>query len=366
VPVEQLAPVSQRLLCAEQELFAAVVHEPFLQLQTLLQTPLGAGFGCAQYRERVGEVVDALERSQRGEPLLNLFNGRASDPLEAVWDATHRGLSGLDPQLAACLEGLLLKPLSAAGQVVAQELTQALNARWQEEVVTPFASRLAGRYPFDPRAEEAAYSDVMEFFRPGTGIFWGFYDRVLCGFVNKNGDAWQVRSGRCITLSLESGGQGTLERAERIGNLFFHPNGELRVLTLSIAASAGTAKVAQLVVDGQALDLLPGGAAQLFYWPRAVELRQGSLQVRIDERCVQGYNFGGPWGLVKLLGQARLSAPSPGTLDATWGVNVQNMYTVYQKYRLQVSGGEHPFGRTFFEGFDCPDKLVAAGAVPLK
>jgi type VI protein secretion system component VasK len=116
------------------------------------------------------------------------------------------------------------------------------------------------------------------------------------------------------------------------------------------------------VVDGQIVQLQPGGVAQNFYWPRVVESRQGSLQVRIDERCVQGFSFVGPWAMMKLMGQARLSIPSPGTLDATWGVNVQNMYTVYQKYRLRIVGGEHPFGKAVFEGFDCPVQLCRSGA----
>jgi len=41
---------------------------------------------------------------------------------------------------------------------------------------------------------------------------------------------------------------------------------------------------------------------------------------------------------------------------------VQNTYAVYQDYRIQVSGADHPFGDPVFAQFDCPTDLILPDA----
>jgi type VI protein secretion system component VasK len=84
----------------------------------------------------------------------------------------------------------------------------------------------------------------------------------------------------------------------------------------------------------------------------------------VNNDFTEDITFNGPWGFMKLLQAARTNKVNNSTLTAKWQVNVQNMYVVYQDFRVQVSGNDHPFGDPMFSQFDCPTDLIIEAPAP--
>jgi len=94
-----------------------------------------------------------------------------------------------------------MMPVDYTAAAASAVLTRTLTARWHAEIVKPFTAKFSGKYPFAARGEDAAFSDVMDFFRPQTGTFWGFYDRVLTPYLVKTTSGWMVKPVGSLTLN---------------------------------------------------------------------------------------------------------------------------------------------------------------------
>jgi type VI secretion system protein ImpL len=266
-------------------------------------------------------------------------------------------------ELGQALGNVLLQPITHTGWAASNVLTERLNLRWQDEVVRPFTSRFTGSYPFNSNATEtSSFTDVMDFFRPSTGTFWGFYTRVLAPFIVKSGSDWTIVTVGSLTLSFNPAITTALKDAERIRDIFFKPDGTVRSLSITLTPLARNKYTATLSVCGQEVQLTPGGSSATIRWPVDAPAQDATLKVQVGENFTQDISFRGRWGLMQLLQKARVNVLGQSSFDATWEMNVQNMYMAYLTYRIQVAGGDHPFGAPVFAGFDCPTNLTVAQA----
>ena len=336
----------------------------FDALRSFTASSGGSLSGYAGYKEKTLALVDKLNTVEGGgdNQILAIFTGRDDDPLYAGWKYT-KAAAGLMPEdLAAGLGNLLLKPLELTGAAASDALTRALNARWQSDVVKPFTSRCAGRYPFSLRGEDASWKDVMDFYRPATGTFWGFYDRVLAPYVVKTTSGWMVRQLGGLQLNFNPDLSAALSDAEIIRNIFFKPDGTVRTLDITLQPSASNKTGAKLEVDGQTADLTPGGRAARVSWPLEGQGQApgASLKIQASKDFWQDIAFGGPWGFMKLINAAKVNKSNSSTFSAKWQINVQNMYMLYFDARVQVAASDHPFTEPVFQRFTCPVALIVA------
>lgn len=333
----------------------------FDQLRAFTASSGGSMSGYAGYKEKALALVDKLNTITSGgdDQILAVFTGRDDDPLYAGWKYAKNIVGVMPEELAAGLGTLLLKPFELTGAAASITLRRVLNSRWKSDVIKPYTSRLSGRYPFAGRSDEASFNDVMDYFRPVNGTFWGFYDRVLSSYIIKTSSGWMVRQVGGMQLNFNPALSEALSHAEEIRNVFYKPDGTVRILDLSFAPSASSNKPAKLEVDGQSVDLASGKAVRL-RWPLEGQGRPtgASLKVRVSKDFWQDIAFSGPWGLMKLIGKARVSKINNSAFNAKWQINVQNMYTVYYEARIQVTTADHPFAEPLFRKFDCPEELV--------
>ncbi|MBD3392891.1 MAG: type VI secretion system membrane subunit TssM [Chitinivibrionales bacterium] len=333
----------------------------FDPLRSFAQSTRGSMGGCEEYRgclrELAGTLADIEERGD--DHAIAAFDGSDSDPLLAAWKYAHGTIASMPPELGSACSTLLVLPVVRTGDAVSQVLSERLDDRWRNEVVRPFTSRCSGRYPFRRASRESAsFTDVMDFFRPSTGTLWGFHSRVLAPFVIKEGDGWTVISVGSLVLDFAPEMVATLARAERIRDIFFKPDGTLRSLDITVTPLAKNRRTAALEVCGQEATLVPGGQSAHFRWPVESESQVAVLRASVGDNFTQDISFQGRWALMQLLNEARISALSRSTFDATWEMNVQNMYRVFLTYRIQVAGSDHPFGDPVFAGFDCPTGIM--------
>jgi type VI secretion system protein ImpL len=336
------------------------LNDTFDQLRTFSRSTAGALSGFGGYRDQIMTLVEQLGTIEtRGDDQsVVVFNGSDSDPLLSAWKYTQNVLNGQSPELADALRGVLLAPLEYTGRAASEVLSESLNLRWQNEIVRAFTSRFSGRYPFTRRGEDASFDDVMDFFRPATGTFWGFYERVLASFVIKTAAGWRVRSPASLDLTFNPKLASSLTAAERVRDVFFKPNGEPRSMAVTFSPSGSNKPTARIDVAGQMIDLAPGGRSMSLKWPLESQEGGASLKVQVEKDFSQDISFQGKWGLMKLLQAATVNSVNSSTVMATWKINVQNMYMIYQKYRVQPAGPDHPFGESPFAAFDCPTDLM--------
>jgi type VI secretion system protein ImpL len=339
------------------------LNATFDPLRAFSRSTGGALSGYEGFRDKITTLAGKLSALETQGPdyALVVFSGKDDDALLNAWKYTQTMLTNMPEKLAASMKGVLLLPLEYTGSAATDVISKTLTARWHSEIVKPYTSRFSGKYPFSPRGEDASFADVMDFFRPQTGTFWGFYDRVLSPYIVKTQSGWMVRSEGSLKLSFNPQLAKSLSSAERVRDIFFKPDGTVRPMSITISPAASNKNGAKLEVNGQVSDLAPGGKSVLVNWPIESTPMGASLKIFVSSDFTQDISFPGPWGFLKLVQAARVNKVNSGTISVKWQVNVQNMYMVYQEYKLQVSGADHPFGDAVFSEFDCPTELLTMG-----
>ena len=336
----------------------------FDPLRTFTRSTGGALSGYEGYRDKIKTLVEKLAaiEAQGDQYSLTVFSGKDDDPLLSGWKYCQSALANMSEPLANALRGVLMRPIDLTGDAASKVLGKTLNAKWHAEIVKPYTSRFSGRYPFTSRGEDASFTDVMDFFRPSTGTFWGFYDRVLSPFVVKTSGGWMVRTVGSLKLSFNPGLSASLINAERIRDIFFKPDGTQRTLSITLTPSSSNRNGSKFEVNGQTFEFPPGGKSQQINWPVETQPLGASLKIMVNGDFTEDITFNGPWGFMKLVQASHVNKINGSTFSAKWQVNVQNMYVVYQDFRVQVSGNDHPFGDPMFAQFDCPTDLIVESA----
>ncbi|MBD3243408.1 MAG: hypothetical protein GF331_22650, partial [Chitinivibrionales bacterium] len=319
----------------------------------------GGELSLSHYRSLLAAVADALDKVKDSGPsaTIETFGGGDNDPLYEAWRRTEAFVAGLSPRLREPLGAVLRAPLRETGQTVSASLADAVNRTWHEQVSEPFRRRLAGRFPLGGGGE-APYDDVMAFFRPSTGVFWGFYERALSSFVIKRDGAWQGKTLGCVALSPTAELCAALAAAEVISRRFYLSDGETREMVMTIVP-VGNGRPAELTVDGQKAALAPGGGGVRVRWPLEAPSRGAALRVQLSDGSTRELVEDGPWGLIRLLRQGQLTRINDRSFTVVWSVDVQRMFVIPLSYRVEVSGDGHPFVRNPFAEFRCPERAVS-------
>ena len=335
------------------------LNATFDPLRSFSRSTGGALSGYEGFRDKIQTLAAKIAtlETQGEDNAPSVFTGKDDDPLLNCWKFSQAALSNMPENLSASLKGILMMPVDYTAAAASAVLTRTLTARWHAEIVKPFTAKFSGKYPFAARGEDAAFSDVMDFFRPQTGTFWGFYDRVLTPYLVKTTSGWMVKPVGSLTLNFNPQLAPSLVSAERVRDIFFKPDGTVRPMSITMTPSASNKNSAKLEVNGQAFDLAPGGRSVLVTWPLDAAPLGASLKILVSSDFTQDISFNGPWGFLRLMQAAHVNKLNATTVNARWQVNVQNMYMVVQEYRVQVSGSDHPFGDPVFSEFSCPTEL---------
>lgn len=332
----------------------------FGPLREFVLSESGPRTGMSGYCERILSLSEKLVEAGSGGSagVVKVFDGRETDPLLAAWQYVESRIAGMPDDLGHVLEPLLLLPLRHAGTAVSGVLCEQLNSLWGSDVARISANRLAGRFPFAAGRNEARFDEVMDFFRPSTGTFWGFYDRRLFAFIEPDGDTWRERGIGSLDVTFSSELRHALTRAARIRNSLFLRDGSLRVQEFVLCPARSNKCSAVLRLGGQEYALGPAAGDVLVQWPGADGAQGASLEVALNGSTAGELVHRGHWGFHRLLADARITAASPTVLTARWDVNVQNMYVVFFACEIRAMNDDHPFGEDLFAGFECPETIA--------
>ncbi|HEX5655542.1 MAG TPA: type VI secretion system membrane subunit TssM [Polyangiales bacterium] len=274
------------------------------------------------YQEQLAYLRDAMQAATedptQGEALLS----RASSVRTRVRSLIEAQPIGWRPRF----ERLLWPAVNGSSASAASALAGEQARGWCSSVVLPHARTLRDRYPFARRGQDAALTDLADFYRPGTGTLWTYYGAVLQRDLPQTGADFEPRVGPGVGTHYTPELVRFLHRAQALSNALFPPRAETpRVdLEIRVRPAPGIAQVL-LTVDGQLVDFHNGPERWIrVAWPGTSDRRGASLRVRgegIDETVVQD----GEWGLFRLLEQSEVEAPQGERFfSARWRLHTQH------------------------------------------
>lgn len=330
---------------------SARIGRPFLATNAVLS-------GRGEQGPLISEVTQKITDLQHYLDLIV----NATDPGQAALKAVQMRLTNkyADPVFALqqYASGLPMPLDRWVGQLaedssrlVVDLAMSSLNQEWQNRVVTPFNTELAGRYPFNPAsAKDAPLSELERFFAPG-GTLDSFYQSNLKPMVESG--MMDGEYGSPVQAELLK----QLERAARIRQTFFTPKGNLEVqFVLEPIELTANKRRSVLNLDGQLLEYAHGRRGKVpLVWPNT--MRDGAeskitLVPAAPDRSPRSEGFVGPWAMFRLMDKGVLTQVKEAAFDVRFPVDQGAM-----TYRVYTDASHNPFAGGLFSQFRLPESL---------
>jgi type VI secretion system protein ImpL len=183
------------------------------------------------YQEQLVFIRDALRQFLENPSEGKALNSRLATARVQIQSLVN---GQEDPNIRPVLGKLLMPPLEAATSLAGREAGTAINQSWCSEIVDAFKRNLANRYPFNRNGHDAALADVGEFYRPGSGTMWGYFDTSLKEDVRRAGDKFQFIK-KLGGSPLQPVVLNFLKRSYDISTSLFSPNGAEPQMKFSIS-----------------------------------------------------------------------------------------------------------------------------------
>ncbi|NLD93149.1 MAG: type VI secretion system membrane subunit TssM [Fibrobacter sp.] len=318
----------------------------------------GSTATMAEYRNRMSTLAEALLRCSKQGNLLTTFNGTDQDPLLSSYNYTQKVLIGMPDQIKMALTPILLNSVDYTGNVMSALISKELNQKWQNDVAAVFTNGFAGKYPFSHNDDECSFDGVMEYFRPNTGSFWGFYTRNLQPYIYKDGNEWKTRQVGNITILFQPELFGSMKNAEKITRAFFNLDGTLIIHKIRMLPLPQNKLQGSITFGAQEYRILPDENSVRVQWPIPGQTDDVLLKIFVNSKYTEEMKFGGRWGLMRLFESARTNTMNTTAFVAKWERSVNNMFMIQYGCHVQIAHPDHPFAGKIFSRFDCPTDII--------
>ena len=350
---------------------------------TLMQRYLES---LSKVRSRFNQMKNQGDAGPASRALMQAtLDGNGSELSDALKLVDEQMLTGMSDSAKAALRPLLVRPLMQSYAVLVGPTEAELNRVWTAQVLQPFNTALAGKYPFDGGSRiEAAPSEIAKVFG-AQGSIAKFSDQALAGLTVRRGDLLTPRTWADIGIRLRPefagsfggwvaplAGQGDAAGGGGAGASAQASDNQTVFQILPQAAPGLTEYTIE--IDGQQLRYRNTAAAWTnFVWPSP----QGAPGVKIsgvsfDGRGVEFINFPGNFGLEKMLGSAARKKLDATTFELKWTSASGANLVVPVKLRIISSPGVstpaagQPAGHagTNFKGLQLPALIAGDDNAP--
>ena len=314
----------------------------------------------------IGVLTDLRDQSKQQDPKALAIE------LEQAYRTTSTLLAEQDGFTRPLLSPLLMRPIALAWGAINQDIGGGQGGLWEMQVWQKWNQKLEKKYPFAPLAQEdATVADFSEFFKPGTGTLWGFYDQNLKGSLEKKGASFVPAKRFGSQIGYTNPFIKCLEKAAEVTDVAFPAKGtpESALMQFEVNLHSVSEDVSEVTfeVDGAAKTYRNEPEQWLkVLWPAPdAQSRGGRLRVRgysqLDEEIIRPGDF----GMLRLFDAASIK---PGTakgggggpvLIATWELRTQK--GAFVKMEIRPSRQEHPFKDGLFKSLNCPRTIVTSG-----
>lgn len=309
---------------------------------------------------------EPLQQFVMGQPApmdeLQALLGKLSAHLAAVDDAQRRSAvppaSDVQRELMAAAQRAP-EPVRGLVSELAQRSSTQVFAAIREPLARQVAGELgpdclravAGRYPLSRAAAQEVSREAFARTFAAGGLVDGFFQRHLAPHVDTAARPWTWRTAG-------QGGEGLqpFQQAQAIREAYFREGGRQLGSRLEFRLIDADADVAEfaLDIDGQALRFKPGSRdAQAVLWPGPGRGRVVLRMVRAGEDAGPGFEFEGPWALLRLLDRVRIEpGATPDRVRLVFDVQGRRA-----RFEVRSASPQNPLLRRELEQFQCPSRL---------
>jgi type VI secretion system protein ImpL len=316
---------------------------------------------------RVHQVLRPILRSDAAAPdtkamSASIVSGAPSDLVQAV-KTTETLLQRLSPDLRERIQGVMLQPLLVVMHGVMQRAKGEVARRWEAEVYQPCQRSIAGKYPFRVDGEEAALTDVADFFHPQNGTLWKFYQAEIKPYVEEGAERWEPRRWKGVGMEFSEDFLDGLQYARYLSEgLFTKGNADLGVAFdlypyPPVGPGGRTVSEISLEIGGDRLRYrMEPQEPYGMKWPGQAGANGAVLQVQMNGSW-QNKDKKGWWGFFRLLDAGQVAELSDTQFRVQWEVAGPDLRSVVVQYDLTAPSYKNPFHPGFFTRFACMQQL---------
>ena len=271
-------------------------------------------------RLKLQQISDSADAdAQARQAAQALFQGKSSE-LADTQSYAQLIAASVGAQWAGMGEALFVRPVAQATQTVLQPAQASLNEAWQQSIVATWNQSFSGRYPFAATDNDASLAELTRFIRPQDGLIATFLTTQLAGVLERQGDQWVPVASSGNTLAFDPTFLQSVNTLQHLaGHLLVQGEPQYRFEFKPVPTPGITDTV--LTLDGQTLHYYNQRETwQALTWPSN---DPGSLGTRLQWQADtagtnKNFEFGGRWGLVRLLERARVEPIDDATYQLTW------------------------------------------------
>ncbi|MBN2194439.1 MAG: type VI secretion system membrane subunit TssM [Polyangiaceae bacterium] len=325
--------------------------------------------GLQQYQDQLAKLVGVLSDLKEGKP--DVDTTKVAKDFETAFRAANELLTSQTGFTRPLLAPYLLRPITGAWTGVVNDSGSAASGLWEVSVWDKWREKLAGKYPFTKAQQDATIEDFSEFFRPETGLLWGFFNENLSSTLAHEGDAFIPK--RRFQSSVAYTGpflSNCLARGNKITKGTFPEGSETPVVAFDVNLHSVSPDVSEIMIEIDGVSNTYRNTPQEWLstqWP-APEAKSRGARVRI-----RGYsgldeviNRPGAFGIFRLLdaaneikpGTAGGRASGTATLVATWYVRSESTFF---KLDIRPAKADTATSSSLFLGYDCPRVIAHQG-----
>ncbi len=325
-------------------------------------TPTGLSQYEALLAKLVGALSDLKDADQSTDPR------KTSDVFQEAFRSTSALLSEQDGFTRPLLSPLLMNPINLAWSNVVQDAGRSVGAVWESSVWQGWHDKLEGKYPFATSPTDAALDDFLNFFAPGDGILWSFYDESLKATLDRNGSSFvpSRRFKSAISYAPEFLGL-CLKRGDEFKTTLFPPKSDHASVVFDVNLHSVSPSIGQVTfeVDGASHTYRNEPEQWLTVtWP-GKSPHGARLKVKGAGGLEEEMTRAGDFGLFRLLDMAEVKPGRAGgradgvpTLVATFALRTtRDAGTVSLDLRPQRN--ENPLSPNYFKNYNCPRLITA-------
>ena len=319
----------------------------------------------SQYEALLAKLVGALTDLRDAESGTD--PRKVSDVFQDAVRSTSALLSEQDAFTRPLLSPLLMQPITLAWRDVVHDTGAAVGADWESSVWTKWHDKLEGRYPFAASPTDATLDDVVNFFAPGDGTLWSFFDEALKPTLDRSGSTFTPS--RRFRSSVDYAPEFLdvcLKRGRQITDVLFAPKSDHAAVTFDVNLHSVSSTVGEVTfeVDGASRTYRNEPEEWLTVsWP-GKSPHGARLRVRGAGGMNEEIKRPGDFGLFRLLDAADVKPGRAGgrpegtpTLVATWGLHAATD-GAFVSIDIRPSRNENPLTPGYFRSYQCPRAIT--------
>ncbi len=346
------------------------LRQPFKELEQLTDSYKAPNALLEQYNKQLMLLQQDIERLSIGSELavsaehyvssLLMTKGQDTEVYKTslVVDNLTNQLNGLSSRQA--VKSLLLSPVQETYRALLVETMQGLQTEWQKSIYQLYQDRLAQRFPFNPRGQDANLADVIDFYKPQHGLLASFMNERIYPFMQFQGHRFVLKSWLGVEPPFNPLFLNWLVRQKAMSQaLFPDDTNELKVRFAIYPMPTPGVKEILFVSNGQSYPYRNGPQEWVnFTWPGQDTMDNESF-IRITQSFADAQSakeYQGVWGLFHLLHAASNVVKLDRGYKLGWRFNQGGHKTIQMLIGSKTS--TNPFEALLFKPQPIPERLM--------